>query len=251
MDLTRRTDAELLRMAAAGLPAAFAVLLRRHADLLAAAAGGSRDPVRTARRLGVRTMRALREPVVPADVRGWLADRLGVAAGPAPERPDAADVALVSRTWIDLAARWPDGRRQLRLPVWARWAVAAGGVLAVGALGTFLLLTSGAPDPVVAQLLAYPYDPPDDEDDDFVTEAEVEGDLEDLPFYELPAPVEGSAPSGPVRTPTPAPAPEPVPSPEDPGTDPGTDPGADPGTDPGADPGTGGETAPAPDLDGA
>jgi hypothetical protein len=196
MDRSSLTDGELHAAADEGDASAFAVLLHRHLDLLAAATHGSADPDRARTVLGVRVMRALRGGPTPVDVRLWLADLVGVDIeddrGLAVDRDEfEAAQEWFTPLWVDLASRWPDGRRELRLPTWARVALVALAIVAIGVAGTSALLTAGRTPDVVAQVYANPLDPGSqgaiDPTEDFESpdEDDVE-DLGDLPFYDLP-----------------------------------------------------------------
>lgn len=199
------TDPELVRLAADGVAAAFALLLRRHADVLVPIA---REPggERRLRVVGVRAMRALHRSPPTDDVRGWLAGIAGVSPVPAPtprrERSGLGRRDWVDALWVDLAARWPNGRRRLTVPRWARALTAAVVIVAAGVVAATAMLRERPPAPLVGQVQAYARP---STGDDFVVEDEDE--LGELPVFELP-PDDEPAPAPPTAPITPEPEPE-------------------------------------------
>lgn len=200
------SDAELVRLAADGVAAAFAVLLRRHADVLVPIA---REPgaERRLRSVGIRAMRALRSAPPTDDVRGWLAGLAGITPvpDPIPRRPRTGlgRRDWVDALWVELSARWPDGRRRLTVPRFARALAAAMVLVAAGVVAATALLRERPPAPLVGQVQAFARP---STGDDFVVEDEEE--LGDLPVFDLPD-------DEPPATPTSPPAPAPTEPPED------------------------------------
>lgn len=195
------SDAELVRLAADGVAAAFALLLRRHADVLVPIA---REPggERRLRTVGIRAMRALRTAPPTEDVRGWLAGLAGIAPvpDPTPRRPRTGlgRRDWVDALWVDLSARWPNGRRRLTVPRWVRALTAAVVIVAAGVVAATAMLRDRPPAPLVGQVQAYARP---STGDDFIVEDEEE--LGDLPVFELPA--DDEPPAAPSTPPVPAP----------------------------------------------
>ena len=169
MQLATRSDAELVRLAQQGVPTAFAALVHRHAPVVRATVATADDPQAAVVDTFVLAMRRLRDLDPDEPIGPWLqtlAHRQGSDPAPvAPDRAPAMDVDELDRVWLELARRWPKGRRPRRLPRWLVRGVSAialiAAVLAVAVLGPYVVLTTavdrGPTAVVVAEVTAEPY----------------------------------------------------------------------------------------------
>jgi len=161
----RHTDLELLELARDGSAPAFASLLHRHREVLHRGALRAEHPERAVESALLAAIRQLRRDAVPTeDLRGWLVtlveEQVERDRGrPGVERMLPGD--WFDRQWARAERHWPSGRRLPEPPRWA--AQLAGAVLlaAVGAGGTYLVVTSDVTTEVIRELIAEPVDDPD------------------------------------------------------------------------------------------
>jgi hypothetical protein len=221
VQLSSRSDEELVTLARRGWPAPFAVLLHRHGAAVRAAMAGRPDPDAAVVRTFTRAMQQLRRVDPTAPVEPWLLalapGRRGRTAPPAEPGPPL-DGVEVDAWWAQLAPRWPRGRTpRPGLPTWLRWTLLTVILVALAVVIPYATITTGqrsdvpddAAEPLRAALLepeapavddtttSEPSDPPPDElvadepeeADDAATEAD---DAATEP---------GSTPEQPDRTP--------------------------------------------------
>jgi hypothetical protein len=183
VQLSSRSDEELVTLARRGWPAPFAVLLHRHGATVRAVAADRSDPDEVVVRTFTRAMQQLGrvDPAVP--VESWLLalvpGRRGRTAAPADPGP-GLDGAQVDALWERLAPRWPRGRApRRRLPTWLRWSLLTVVLMALAVLIPYATITTGqraaVPDtdtePLRAALLE-PVGAADGEDEDEGTDDE-------------------------------------------------------------------------------
>jgi len=158
-------DAQLVARAAQGEVGAFAILVHRHA----AGLYGSAGDMALVQRAFQRAMRRL-DRADTEDVAGWLRSLLPTQRG-AGRDADASDVdvpaPLLARheldaLWAELAPRWPQGRRRLRLPRWVGQVALVLFLLVLAVTLPYLVLTTAAepddrPEPV-AEVEGVPLD---------------------------------------------------------------------------------------------
>ncbi|MTV26973.1 hypothetical protein FTX61_16355 [Nitriliruptoraceae bacterium ZYF776] len=264
-----RPDAELVELAQAGWGPAFAVLVHRHGPAVLAACADSKDPWQDTLDVFARALRKLHERDPDAEVLPWL---LSLAGRPAPDHVPEADPEDLDALWLELDARWPDGRLPRRTPKVLRRTALLVGLLAVGILVPAAVFASGETGGIVDTELdpirAFPIESEEEPEEE---------DVEPLPDFELPEvgpadepvapptvdpdptpdpPATTPPPTTPAPTPPPPPPPPPEPDPEpDPPTDgtpidpaPTDDGSADDGTTDGT---TDGAAPPPPDDGGA
>jgi hypothetical protein len=161
----RHTDLELLELARDGSAPAFASLLHRHRDVLRRGALRAEHPEQAVESAMLAAVRQLRRgTVTTTDLRGWLVTVIESQVERDPGRPGVERMLTADwfdRRWVRAERHWPSGRR---LPVPPRWVgQVAGAVLlaAVGAGGTYLVVTSDVTTEVIRELIAEPVDDPD------------------------------------------------------------------------------------------
>jgi hypothetical protein len=218
VQLSTRSDEELVTLAQHGWTAAFAVLVRRHAAAVHAVAADASDPDRVVVDTFGRAMRRLpRRDPSDGDVRAWLLD---LAEGrtrhpqPVPDEPPELAADELDAIWTDLARRWPTGRVRRHVPGWVKWVATTIVLVALGVAIPYVTITYGQErgDPAAAApeelVRAVPVDEPDEELEDAPVLFEDEG-FGDLPAFEFP-----DADPEPEPEPAPQPSPEPGPEPE-------------------------------------
>jgi hypothetical protein len=147
VQLSSRSDAELVTLARRGWPAAFAVLVQRHAATVRAAVAGRPDPDAAVVATFTRAMPHLRRVDPTAPVEPWLLalapGRKGRTAAPTAPRP-AVDGAELDALWAELAPRWPRGRAPRgRLPAWLRWSMLTVVLMALAVVIPYVTITTG------------------------------------------------------------------------------------------------------------
>ncbi|MFU8840552.1 MAG: hypothetical protein ACNA8R_07490 [Nitriliruptoraceae bacterium] len=172
-------DDALLARARAGDVGAFAGLVHRHAPRVHAAARGAGEeaPDAVTTRTFVRAMRRLDE-APPDDLAGWLLDLQPPHRGrepgsgapddrivPADEEPEALPQGTLDAIWTELAARWPSGRRPVRLPRWVAHVALVALLLGLSVAIPYLLLVTAAEQNDTAPPLADVVAEPLEEDD--------------------------------------------------------------------------------------
>ena len=217
-----RSDAELVRLAAAGTAPAFAVLLHRHGPAVRSVVDPAKDPTGALIGTFVAAMRELPDVDPDEPVRPWLLELAqhqvkspappADAAGPLdPEEEDEA--------WAELDVRWPDGRVPRNIPPWVGWTALVVALVALAVLVPYLVLGNGGDDDqdaVLAELVAIPFEQ-EGEEREPAPELFEDEELEPLPSFEFPEADEEPATAPPPPPPAPEPAapdPEPVPQPE-------------------------------------
>lgn len=218
MQLSTRSDAELVTLAQQGWTAAFAVLVRRHAPAVRAVAADAADPDRVVVDTFGRAMRRLPEhDPVAGEVRAWLvqlAEERTRHPRPVPDDPPELAAEDLDAIWTDLARRWPNGRIRRQVPGWVKWTATTIVLVALGVAIPYVTITYGQEraDPAAApeQLRAVPVDDPEEEVEDAPVLFEDEG-FGELPAFEFP---EAETETQPEPAPEPAPEPTPVPAPE-------------------------------------
>ncbi len=146
MQVTARSDAELVRLAQQGATPGFAALLYRYGPVVRHVVEDDADPVGAVTATFVAAMRQLpkRDPAEP--VEPWLRELAATkvdepvpvpAAGPPPMDPDERD-----EIWAELYLRWPDGRVPRRAPRWLVPAAVLVVLLALAVLIPYVLLTT-------------------------------------------------------------------------------------------------------------
>lgn len=201
------SDAHLVEQARQGVAAAFAVLVHRHAHAVYDPAAP--NPRKKAVTTLVSAMQRLNDDRAHANFETWLsqlsadADASDMAAGGDGRTNDttdaAGDVAAsadsgaftaddIDAIWSQLARRWPNGRRSIRVPHGAVWVATVVVTITVSAAVPWLLLTQFGEEPSIQELRSFPiYDERDQEPagvDDL-------DDAEDpLPTFEFPTPPE-------------------------------------------------------------
>jgi hypothetical protein len=147
VQLSTRSDAELMTLARRGWPAAFAVLVHRHAATVRAAVVGRPDPDAAVVATFTRAMQHLRRVDPTAPVEPWLLalapGRKGRTAAPTAPRP-AVDGSELDALWAELAPRWPRGRAPRgRLPAWLRWSMLTVVLMALAVVIPYVTITTG------------------------------------------------------------------------------------------------------------
>jgi hypothetical protein len=161
----RHSDTDLLELAQKGSAPAFASLLHRHRDIIQRGALRAEHPERIAESAMVAAMRSLRRGRADGDdLRGWL-DRLveGLTLQD-PGRPGVERLLPTDwfdRTWVQVAPRWPRGRRSPRVPRWAWQLAGAVGLALGGASVTYFVVTADPTSEVLSELVAEPIEDPD------------------------------------------------------------------------------------------
>jgi hypothetical protein len=147
VQLSSRSDEELVTLARRGWPAPFAVLLHRHGATVRAAVAGGSDPDAAVVRTFSRAMQHLRRVDPAAPVESWL---LALAPGrhgrtAAPEDPGPAlEGPHLDALWSQLAPRWPRGRTpRRRLPTWLRWSLLTLVLVALAVVIPYATITTG------------------------------------------------------------------------------------------------------------
>lgn len=194
MQLSSRSDEELVTLARRGWPAPFAVLLHRHGATVRAAVADRSDPDAAVVRTFSRAMQHLRRVDPAAPVEPWLLalapGRHGRTAAPADPGP-ALEGPQLDALWAQLARRWPRGRApRQRLPTWLRWSLLTLVLMALAVVIPYATITTGqrgtAPDtgtePLRAALVESAETPnvgpdggADEADDDGADEADGDG----------------------------------------------------------------------------
>lgn len=222
-----RPDAELMELAQAGWGPAFAVLVHRYGPMVLAACEDAKDPWQATLDVFARALRKLPQQDPDGDISAWL---LGIARRPAPDHVPTADPEDLDALWLELDARWPDGRLPRRTPAVLKGVAVVVALIAVGILVPAAVFASGngptIPDTELDPIRAFPIEAEEDPEEDQEPE-----DEEPLPDFELPevstgpsAPPATTSPEpAPEAPPTPTPSPTPGPTPEPPSTEPAPD----------------------------
>lgn len=179
MQLSSRSDEELVALARRGWPAPFAVLVQRHGATVRAAAADRSDPNAAVVRTFTRAMQQLKRVDPATPVESWLLalvpGRHGRTAAPGAS-PVALDGSQLDALWAELAPRWPRGRAPRRLPTWLRWSLLTLLLMALATVIPYATITTGqrgaTPEPTSEPLRAAliepdvePGDGPDDASD--------------------------------------------------------------------------------------
>lgn len=221
MDHSDLDDRALLTLAKDGSAPAFAVLVHRHLPVVDAVLGTRADRDRARVKVFVNAMRRLDQATDPFEV--WI-DRIAREAirGPrgsadadddrapaarstaaravhtsgtraddpadAPADDDAADVADAAardRLWRELARRWPNGRRPLRVPSLVTWLATL--IMTIGLSAAVPWITLGQFDAkdAIPALRAFPID---SQGSPATPDQTSEEEPEPLPTYEFPTP---------------------------------------------------------------
>lgn len=219
-----RSDAELVRLAAAGTAPAFAVLLHRHGPAVRAVVEPAKDPTGALIGTFVDAMRELPDVEPDQPLRPWL---LELARHQVKHPADVADDAPAppldpeeeDEAWAELDVRWPDGRVPRQVPPWVGWTALVIALVALAILVPYVVLGNGASDDdveVVDELVALPFEE-EGEEREAATELFGDDELEPLPSFEFPEADEEPAVAPPPPPPAPEPAapePEPLPAPD-------------------------------------
>jgi len=161
----RHTDLELLELARDGSAPAFASLIHRHREVLHRGALRAEHPERAVESALLAAIRQLRRDAVPTDdLRGWLVMLVEKQVERDPGRPGIERMLpgdWFDRQWVLAERHWPSGRRLPKPPRWIGQTVGAMLIAAVGAGGTYLVVTSDVTTEVIRELIAEPVDDPD------------------------------------------------------------------------------------------
>lgn len=170
MQLSSRSDEELVTLARRGWPAPFAVLLHRHGATVRAAVASRSDPDAAVVRTFTRAMQHLRRVDPAAPLEPWLLalapGRRGRTAPPANLGP-TLDGQQLDALWAQLAPRWPRGRETgRRLPTWIRWSLLTLALMALAVVIPYATVTTGqrgtVPDTAAEPLRAALVQPAED-----------------------------------------------------------------------------------------
>jgi hypothetical protein len=183
VQLSSRSDEELVTLARRGWPAAFAVLLHRHGATVRAAVADSSNPDAAVVRTFTRAMRQLPRADTAAPVAPWLlalAPGRGDRTAPSEPPPPALDDPQVDALWAELAPRWPEGRVPRRLPTWLRYSLLTLVLTGLAVVIPYATITTGqrtatSPDTDAELLRAALLEPEDATDDDLAGGEESNG----------------------------------------------------------------------------
>ncbi|MEX2551244.1 MAG: hypothetical protein WD638_13555 [Nitriliruptoraceae bacterium] len=182
MSHVHRDDADLLARAREGDATAFAALLHRHGPAVHAALS---EPATAGEQQGSEAWSAVTAEVSrtfleairrieyadETDVQGWLL-RLALGDDPTPDalaraqEPEPLPATVLDEVWDGLAARWPTGRRPLRLPRWVGRAALLVVLLGLAAGVPYVVLVTASDrddtPPPISEVDAVPHEVEDD-----------------------------------------------------------------------------------------